>query len=98
MYRNKNIIILQKVIDKYKIFWYSIYRLKQTHEIGGATWKKELLNIKIKWYGSAKHYVYHKENPLYTEHIKLYDTEIETYVSLKQDGTKLIPCITILDE
>ena len=60
--------------------------------------KKELLNVEIKWYGSAKHYVYHKENPLYTEILQLYDSEIETYVSLKQDDTKLIPCIKILDE
>lgn len=60
--------------------------------------KKELLNVEIKWYGSAKHYVYHKSNPLYKEVVQLYDSEIETYVSLKQDDTKLIPCIKILDE
>ena len=59
---------------------------------------KELLNIEIKWYGSAKHYVYHKDEPLYTEKLKLYDTEIDTYVSLKSEDTKLIPCVTILDE
>ncbi|MBQ4122378.1 hypothetical protein IJD44_01445 [bacterium] len=60
--------------------------------------KNKLLNIEIKWYGSAKHYVYHKDNPPYKEVVQLYDSEIETYVSLKQDDTKLIPCIKILDE
>ena len=59
---------------------------------------KELLNVEIKWYVSAKHYVCHKDKPLYTEKLKLYDTEIDTYVSLKSENTKLIPCVTILDE
>lgn len=60
--------------------------------------EQKLLNIEIKWYGSAEHYVYHKNAPLYTETIQIYDTEIEQYVSLKHEDTKLIPCVKILDE
>ena len=33
-----------------------------------------------------------------SEKQKLYDAEIDAYVSLKSEDTKLIPCVTILDE
>ena len=59
---------------------------------------KEILKVKIEWYGSAKHYVYHRENPLYTEIVELYDEEIPMYVSTQQDNTNKIPIIEILDE